>query len=95
MSDFAQAGAICTLQQLQPRELEELEGELVSLAQTQPVALVLPCHTSDLRQPALAAILREVRQAAWISEVVVSVNGETAGVTRGESGKGCRMNDEG
>jgi len=51
------------------------EGQ--EFAQQKPIALVLPCHGRDLMQPALAHIIAELREAPWLGEVVVSLNGLT------------------
>jgi glucosyl-3-phosphoglycerate synthase len=74
VSDFAQAGLICTLQRLNDTHLARIEAELVELARARPIALVLPCHGRDLEQPAFARILDELRGAAFVSEIVLSLN---------------------
>ncbi|HYR58380.1 MAG TPA: hypothetical protein VEO95_07120, partial [Chthoniobacteraceae bacterium] len=75
MSDFAQAGLITTLQRLNDAHLARIESELAELAQTRPIALVLPCHGADLEKPALAGIVAELSNARFLREIVVSVNG--------------------
>jgi glucosyl-3-phosphoglycerate synthase len=75
MSDFAQTGLICTLQRLNDAHLARIEDELTDLARNKPIALVLPCHGADLEKPALAAIIAELREAAFLSEIVFSLNG--------------------
>jgi len=79
MSDFAQIGLITTLQRLNDTHLASLEGELVDVARTRPIALVLPCHGSELDRPALGHLVRELHGAEWLSEVVVSMNGPDEG----------------
>ena len=78
MSDFAQTGLICTLQRLNDTHLGNVETELVELAREQAIALVLPCHGADLERPALAHIVAELSGAAFLREVVVSMNGVDA-----------------
>src|SRR3954468_21260851 len=78
MGDFAQSGLICTLQQLNATHLEQLEAELPALTAANPVALILPCHAADLHGPAIHRLRDELRGAAWLSEVVVSLNGVDA-----------------
>ena len=75
MSDFAQAGLICTLQRLGEAHPGRLEAELCAHAAARPITLVLPCHAADLTQPALAHIVGEVAGAGFLREVIVSVNG--------------------
>ncbi|MGB8167759.1 MAG: hypothetical protein WCF18_09740 [Chthoniobacteraceae bacterium] len=80
MSDFAQTGLICTLQRLNDAHLPQIEAELSELAQARPIALVLPCHGLDLERVALAGIVAELHGAAFLREIVVTLNGvdETA-----------------
>ncbi len=75
MSDFAQTGLICTLQRLNDAHLSLLEDELTELAQDKPIALVLPCHGMDLERVALAGIVAELQGAAFLREIVVTLNG--------------------
>jgi glucosyl-3-phosphoglycerate synthase len=75
MSDFAQTGLICTLQRLNDSHLGRIEAELAELAAARPIALVLPCHGRDVTQPAFEHLLAELREAAFLREVVFSVNG--------------------
>lgn len=75
MSDFAQAGLICTLQRLVPGRGPELEVELERLAASHPIVLILPCHGAELGQPALLHLREELRDARWLSEIIVSMNG--------------------
>lgn len=75
MSDFAQAGLICTLQQLTDSHIPQLEQELVAMTKERPISLVLPCHGDDLGRPALAHILEELKGAGFLREIIVSVNG--------------------
>ncbi len=83
MSDFAQTGLISTFQQLNHAHLPELEAQLRELAKLRPIALVLPCHGQDLERPALAHIVAELRQARFISEILVSLNGiDASGLQR-------------
>ncbi len=74
MSDFAQTGLICTLQRLNDTHLPRIEAELVGVASARPIALVLPCHGRDLQQPAFEHLIGELRDAAFLREIVFSVN---------------------
>lgn len=75
MADFAQNGLISTLQRLNDTHLPVVEAELEALARTRPIALVLPCHASELERPALQHILAELGGAHFLSEIIVSMNG--------------------
>jgi len=77
MSDFAQAGLISTLQRLNDTHLAPLTAELRVLARERTIALVLPCHGGDLTGPAFAHILGELRDADWLSEIILSTNAAT------------------
>jgi glucosyl-3-phosphoglycerate synthase len=80
MSDFAQAGGICTLQRLNETHLAAIEERVMAASRARPVALIVPCRGNDLAEPAFAHLLAEVRGASWLSEVVVSVNGASDGM---------------
>ncbi len=73
MSDISQHGLLCTLQRLSDNP--GLEAELASLTRERPAALVLPCHAEELTRPALGGILDELARAAFLSEVVIPMNG--------------------
>jgi glucosyl-3-phosphoglycerate synthase len=66
---------ICTLQRLNDAQLPRIEGELAELAQDRPIALVLPCHGADLEKAALAGIVAELQDAAFLREIVITLNG--------------------
>jgi glucosyl-3-phosphoglycerate synthase len=75
VSDFAQTGLISTLQQLNEGHGAALENELRQICRATPIALILPCHGPDLQRPAFAHILRELRGADFLEEILFSVNG--------------------
>lgn len=82
MSDFAQHGLISTFQRLNETHLAAIEEELTALAVERPIALVLPCHARDLESESLARILQEISGARFLSEIVLSVNGQGASGAR-------------
>jgi glucosyl-3-phosphoglycerate synthase len=83
MSDFAQSGPVCTLQQLAETNVAKREEELAELSRSAPVAVILPCHAADLPNPAFARIVAEVQSMPFVSELVVSMNGvDTATYTK-------------
>jgi len=75
MPDFHQTGAITTLHKLGPQGLRRLETELLGHARVRPIALVLPCLHSELRDVALKGIIDALRGVPYLRQVVVSVSG--------------------
>ncbi len=79
MSDFAQNGAICTLQRLNSQHLSLLDSDwLPALTQTAPISLILPCHAPELQRPALRHICAELSAARWLRRAIIPINGLTA-----------------
>ncbi len=74
MSDFFQTGAIATLHRLGPTDLPRLERELEEFARETPIALVLPCHARELGTKALKHIVRELRNVAYLKQIVVGID---------------------
>jgi glucosyl-3-phosphoglycerate synthase len=87
VSDFAQAGLICTLQRLNDTHLGRIEAELHEIARVRPIALVLPCHGRDLEQPAFQRLLEELRGADFLREIVLSMNGVAPAVREALPGR--------
>jgi glucosyl-3-phosphoglycerate synthase len=75
MPDFHQTGTITTLHKLGPSGLRRLEEELLGHARVRPIALVLPCLHSELRDVALKGIIDALRGVPYLRQVVVSVSG--------------------
>lgn len=75
MADFYQHGTIATLHRLGNPNYRRLENEMNLLAQDSPLALVLPCHARDLKSDALEAIISELRNARFIGDVTVGLDG--------------------
>lgn len=73
MSDFYQQGLICTLQRLGNPGAPHLEEQL--MARSPAISLVLPCHYSELGQPALERVLQEISSLGFLREIIVSMNG--------------------
>jgi glucosyl-3-phosphoglycerate synthase len=72
--DFFQNGNITTLHRLCRRPIEDMEAELRAFAIERPMALILPSLYSELEGPALAHIVDELRQATYISEIIVGLD---------------------
>lgn len=77
MSDFYQTGVVATFHKLGSINLEKIEAELSWYAQERPIALVLPSLYSELQGDALKGIVRELKEAKYISEVVVALGPST------------------
>ncbi len=75
VSDFHQTGGITTLHRFGAAKLERLEAELERHAEHRPVALVLPCLHAELRESALAGLVRTLREVEYLDQVVISVDG--------------------
>ncbi|MCC6641192.1 MAG: glycosyl transferase [Deltaproteobacteria bacterium] len=75
MADFHQGGVITTLHRLGRTDVGRLERELVSYADTRPIALVLPCLYSELKDVALKGIVQVLERVSYLRQVVVSVSG--------------------
>ncbi len=74
MGDFFQNGVITTLHNLGDRPLEELEDELRSFRNRNPMALVLPSLYSELQGPALGKIIDELAHADYIDEIIIGLD---------------------
>jgi glucosyl-3-phosphoglycerate synthase len=75
MADFHQSGVITTLHRLGSPYVARLERELLSYSRTRPVALVLPCLSSELHGPGLKGIVDVLRGVRYLRQIVVSISG--------------------
>jgi glucosyl-3-phosphoglycerate synthase len=73
MSDFFQHGLISTLHRLVSGPMTPRAHDL--LAGTETVDLLLPCHYSEIGTAALEGIIDCLRDASFLSEIVISMNG--------------------
>lgn len=73
MSDFYQTGVVATFHRLGRLNLEKIEAELSWYSQERPIALVLPSLYSELEGDALKGIVRELKGAKYIREIVVTL----------------------
>ncbi|MBS0658507.1 MAG: glycosyl transferase [Verrucomicrobia bacterium] len=83
MSDFHQHGPITTLHRLSEGRAGAAEERLRAAAREVDVRLVLPCHVSDLGREPLRRIAAELRDADWLREITLVVNGAPGGVVKG------------
>jgi glucosyl-3-phosphoglycerate synthase len=73
MSDFFQNGEIATFHKLRHRDLHELEKELEEASKHRPISLVLPYIPIELRGAGLPRIVKQLRGATYLKNVVVTV----------------------
>lgn len=72
MADFSQNGVITTLQTLKDRPIEDLESELMTIAQKRKMVLLLPALVTEFDGPAMPGIIEKLKSvgipllAAWV-----------------------------
>ena len=74
MSDFHQRGPITTLPRLGDGDLAAREKELTFFARRTPLTLVIPCLATEMEQPALAGMVKELASVPYLDTVVVSLD---------------------
>jgi len=74
MADFFQNGEITTLHKLSNRSIESMEQELSTFANDYPMALILPSLFSELEGNALPNIVKELKQASYIRDIIVGLD---------------------
>lgn len=74
MADFFQNGTITTLHKLLERPIGEIENELTEFGRHRPMALILPSLYSELQGEALPAIVEHLKQATYISDIIVGLD---------------------
>lgn len=75
MSDFFQNGIVTTLHSLRSTSTHALESKLHEFSQRRRMALVLPCLYSELQRPALRNIVEELKEATYLSHIVIGLDG--------------------
>lgn len=78
MADFFQHPQIPTLHHLAEPDPASVQLDLMKWSADRPIALLLPALFAECERPALPQILNEVSQAAYVSEIVISMNGMDA-----------------
>lgn len=73
MTDFFQNGVVTTLHRLGREPLPALEARLAEHAETNPIALVLPCLITELDGPALPEIVRQLAGVPYLDQIVVAL----------------------
>ena len=74
MGDFYQNGIITTLHNLSDRPVEVLDKELLEFSKQRPLGLILPSLYSELETEALPAIVRELVNVPYLSEIVIGLD---------------------
>jgi glucosyl-3-phosphoglycerate synthase len=77
MADFYQTGVVTTLHRLGQPRVGHLEDELLATSDAKPIALVLPCLHSEVRDVALKGIVEVLKTVRYLRQIVVSVSGTT------------------
>lgn len=66
---------MATLHRLGSPDVDRLEAQLRDFVRKMPIALVLPCHATEIGSPALRGILRELSKVDYLHQVVVGIDG--------------------
>ena len=74
MTDFFQNGAIATLHNLTNRDTESIEAELREWSTSRPMSLILPCLYSELERPAISKIVKDLKNADYLSEIIIGLD---------------------
>jgi glucosyl-3-phosphoglycerate synthase len=74
MSDFFQNGSITTLHRLTKDRASDMEQELLEFSKHRPMGLVLPSLFSELKGPALQAIIKEIIQVPYLNEIIIGLD---------------------
>lgn len=74
MADFYQNGIVTTLHNLAHRPVEDIEGELREFSKKRPMSLILPSLFSELEGDALPNIVKHLKNADYLSEIVIGLD---------------------
>ncbi|MDN3648959.1 glycosyl transferase [Reinekea marina] len=74
MADFHQNGIVTTLHNLSERSIEDLEYDLLHFSRFRPLGLILPSLYSELEGSALPAIIKELKQVPYLSQIVIGLD---------------------
>ncbi|MFW8589588.1 glycosyl transferase [Glaciecola sp. 2405UD65-10] len=74
MADFYQNGIVTTLHNLEHRDLDELEDELVKFSSRRPMGLILPSLFSELEGKALPATIEHIAKVPYLSQIVIGLD---------------------
>jgi glucosyl-3-phosphoglycerate synthase len=74
MADFYQNGIVTTLHNLAHRPIEDIESELREFSKKRPMSLILPSLFSELEGDALPNIVKHLKGADYLSEIVIGLD---------------------
>jgi glucosyl-3-phosphoglycerate synthase len=75
MSDFFQDSHITTFHSLgNMMTLDDLENSIRNFTPTRPMALLIPALYSEMKGPALPAIIEELKKADYITRIIISLD---------------------
>jgi glucosyl-3-phosphoglycerate synthase len=74
MADFYQNGIVTTLHNLAHRPVEDIESELREFSKKRPMSLILPSLFSELEGDALPNIVKHLKGADYLSEIVIGLD---------------------
>jgi glucosyl-3-phosphoglycerate synthase len=73
MADFYQTGVIATFHRFGNIDLERMESEVTEFSSHRPIALVLPSTYTELKEPAIKQIMKEIKEVPYLNEIVVTM----------------------
>ncbi|MFT6113694.1 MAG: glucosyl-3-phosphoglycerate synthase [Oleispira sp.] len=74
MADFYQNGIVTTLHNLAHRPVEDIESELREFSKKRPMSLILPSLFSELEGDALPNIVKHLKDADYLNEIVIGLD---------------------
>jgi glucosyl-3-phosphoglycerate synthase len=74
MADFYQNGIVTTMHNLEQRDNLDLEAELKIFSETRPMGLILPSLFSELEGEALPAIVDNLCEVPYLTEIVIGLD---------------------
>ncbi len=77
MADSFQHGAVTTLHNITQRSIEAIEAELQAFSAVRPMALILPSLYSELEQPALHHIVKELKSVNYLNSITIGLDQAT------------------
>jgi len=77
MADFFQNGVITSLQKVGERSLEEMEADLVKMAERRKMILLLPALYSEFETPAMHTIIEELKHVRYLHRIILGLDRAT------------------